>query len=80
VRDLERGSYRTSSGDDLWVTEPVGLGHKVAVRDIARGRAVKRYGMSIGSAVADIPRGAWIHTHNLASDYLATFAHRGGER
>ena len=27
-----------------------------------------------------IPAGAWVHVHNLASDYIATFAHRGGNR
>jgi altronate dehydratase small subunit len=44
------------------------------------GERVARAGMSIGSATTAVLAGEWVHTHNLASDYLATFAHRGGER
>jgi hypothetical protein len=78
--DLRPGRHLTSSGQDFLVTEPVRLGHKVAVRTIAAGASVVRCGVPIGSASADIERGAWVHTHNLRSDYLATFAHRGGQR
>ena len=78
--DLQPGRHRSSTGEDLLVTEPVQLGHKVAARAIAAGGHVVRCGMPIGSATTDIQPGAWVHTHNLASDYLVTFAHRGGER
>ena len=78
ARDLEAGVHRSSAGDLVAVREPVRLGHKVAARDIARGEHVVRAGMSIGSATAAIGAGDWVHTHNLTSDYIATFAHRGG--
>jgi altronate dehydratase small subunit len=80
VRDLEPGPHRTSNGQTLGVTEPVELGHKIAVRNLALGEHVVRHGMVIGSATAPIEPGAWVHTHNLASNYIVTFAHRGGER
>jgi altronate dehydratase small subunit len=80
VRDLETGAHRTSTGQTLVVGDAIGLGHKVAVRDIAAGERVVRCGMPIGSATAPIPAGDWVHTHNLASDYLPTLAHRGGAR
>jgi hypothetical protein len=80
ARDLDAGSHQTSAGGTAVVREPVRLGHKVAARDIAKGERVMRAGMSIGSATSVILVGAWVHTHNLASDYIATFAHRGGER
>jgi hypothetical protein len=35
--------------------------------------------MPIGSATRPIAAGAWVHTHNLASDYIRTFDHRGGD-
>lgn len=41
-------------------------GHKVAVRAIAQGAAVKRYGQIIGFASAPIAAGAHVHTHNLS--------------
>jgi len=80
VRDLAPGPHRTSAGDTVLVREPVALGHKVAARDLAIGERVVRAGMSIGSATRVILAGEWVHTHNLASDYIATFSHRGGER
>jgi altronate hydrolase len=40
-------------------------GHKLALRDIPRGGEVVKYGCRIGYATEDIPKGAWIHTHNL---------------
>jgi altronate dehydratase len=40
-------------------------GHKVAVADIVAGGLVLRYGQIIGQALADIPAGAHVHTHNL---------------
>lgn len=42
-------------------------GHKFALRDIAKGEYVIKYGEIIGRATADIRAGEWVHTHNLAS-------------
>ncbi len=47
--------------------ERIRLGHKVALEDIARGKAVAKFGVPIGRATADIPKGAWVHLHNCAS-------------
>jgi altronate dehydratase len=49
------------------VCDPIPRGHKVALRAIASGTAVVKYGSSIGTATADIPAGAHVHTHNVAS-------------
>lgn len=45
--------------------EPIPLGHKLALRDIAEGETVLKYGHDIGRASAAIPAGAHVHTHNL---------------
>jgi hypothetical protein len=55
------------------------LGHKVALADVSGGGPVIRFGMVIGSATTAVPQGAWVHTHNLASNYIETYAHRGGQ-
>ncbi len=78
TRDLSPGPHRASNGELVIVVDRVALGHKVAARAIARGEHVVRCNMSIGSATTAIETGAWVHTHNLASDYIATFAERGG--
>ncbi len=49
------------------VRQPIPPGHKIALTDIAQGQAVIKYGSPIGIATADIPAGAHVHTHNLAS-------------
>ncbi|MFM2389143.1 MAG: hypothetical protein RLZZ437_698 [Pseudomonadota bacterium] len=40
-------------------------GHKIAVAAIPAGGLVLRYGQIIGQALADIPAGAHVHSHNL---------------
>ena len=40
--------------------------HKLAIRPIGAGRAVRRYGQIIGLATRDIHPGDHVHTHNLA--------------
>jgi hypothetical protein len=80
VRDLAPGPQLTSDGRTVELTGPVRLGHKVALRDLAPGEHVVRHGMPIGSTTTSVGCGDWVHTHNLASDYLVTFPHRGGRR
>jgi altronate hydrolase len=45
----------------------VGLGHKVALRDIPKGAAVLKYGQVIGFATESIPAGGHVHVHNLGA-------------
>ena len=47
--------------------EAIPRGHKLAVRAIRAGEPVVKYGSPIGTASADIPAGAHVHTHNVAS-------------
>lgn len=40
-------------------------GHKMAIKPIAAGGEVIKYGFRIGNAIEEVPAGQWIHTHNL---------------
>ena len=40
-------------------------GHKMALRDIAKGAPVRKYAAVIGYATEDIARGSHVHSHNL---------------
>ncbi len=51
----------------------LGIGHKIARRDIAAEGKILKYGIPIGSATAAIHMGDHVHIHNLKSDYLPTF-------
>src|SRR4051812_46502133 len=74
---LPAGDAVVIDGHQIELAEEIGAGHKLAVRDIAAGEQVLRYGTPIGSATRPIARGAWVHVHNVQSDYLPTFE-RGG--
>ena len=57
---------RLDTGDGLIsLRQDIPRGHKLAVRDIAEGAAVRRYGQVIGFARADIRAGEHVHVHNL---------------
>ena len=43
-------------------------GHKYALRDIAKGENVIKYGQPIGHATQDIAKGEHVHTHNLKTN------------
>ena len=43
-------------------------GHKYAVRKIAKGENVIKYGSPIGHTTADIEKGEHVHTHNLKTN------------
>jgi galactarate dehydratase len=49
----------------LTLREQVPQGHKVALADIAQGAAVRRYNVTIGFALKDIPAGSWVHERLL---------------
>ncbi len=52
----------------LVLHDDIPAGHKIALRDIAAGEPVFKYGYRIGSASQPIPAGAHVHSHNLKSD------------
>jgi len=57
--------------EDVACTDAIPPGHKLAVRAVAAGQPVRRYGQIIGFATADISPGQHVHTHNLAFDTFA---------
>jgi len=66
TRDLQAGTVlRRPDGSELVVTQGVPRGHKLAVRGVETGGAVRKYGQSIGRATAPVAAGDHVHTHNL---------------
>ncbi|MBQ3276177.1 MAG: UxaA family hydrolase [Oscillospiraceae bacterium] len=61
IRDPQGGRHT------LTVLSDVPYGHKIALRDIARGEHIIKYGESIGAAQRDIPAGDYVHVHNIAA-------------
>ena len=64
MRDLTPGEPAGIGG--LATAGAIPRGHKLALRDIALGEAVRKYGQIIGAATDSIVAGAHVHSHNLA--------------
>ncbi|MFO0889266.1 MAG: altronate dehydratase family protein [Isosphaeraceae bacterium] len=68
ARPIPRGAVVSLGGLEVEIREPIALGHKVALREIAVGEPARKYGQIIGFATQPIPAGAHVHVHNLRAD------------
>lgn len=66
--DLAAGEQIEVGGKSVTLREDIAKGHKVALREIAEGENVIKYGYPIGHATCPIAEGAWIHSHNIKTN------------
>jgi altronate hydrolase len=64
-RAIEAGTVLADLGN-VQALNPIPEAHKIALRAIAAGSPVRRYGQIIGFATRDIQAGEHVHTQNLA--------------
>jgi (2R)-sulfolactate sulfo-lyase subunit alpha len=72
VRDLDPGQaegafLRGPASVTVELREAIPLGHKLALTDIGEGQDIVEYGQRVGIAIRDIPKGAYVHVHNVRS-------------
>lgn len=63
---LDLSSEIAHAANQVEVVQRVQSGHKVAIRNVAQGQPVRRYGSIIGFATQPILAGSHVHSHNLA--------------
>jgi (2R)-sulfolactate sulfo-lyase subunit alpha len=63
--ELEGWVMETDETIRVKAIDAVPLGHKVALKDIAEGETLLKYGADIGRAVAPIGKGAHAHVQNV---------------
>jgi hypothetical protein len=70
IDDAAAGSVELvgAAQGEIVAAEHISRGHKIALRHLAAGEAIMKYGVRIGHATQPIACGAWVHLHNLASD------------
>ena len=72
VAAISQGDEVSTNGriSDITVTASADIpyGHKIALKDIAKGETVLKYDLSIGTASADIKAGDHVHVHNVESN------------
>ena len=77
LTDLRQGESVTAAladrSVDVVLGEDIQFGHKYALRDIAQGEDILKYGLPIGQALQNIGAGSWVHVHNCRSE---RFGHR----
>lgn len=80
LADLKAGEVIDTGNERVTLCEDVARGHKVALREIAEGENVVKYGYPIGHATRTIAAGEWIHSHNiktnLRDDLQYTYNHK----
>lgn len=64
-QELEGWVMDTDATVRLVATDPIPLGHKVALGDIAEGDTIIKYGHDIGRAVAAVGAGGHVHVQNV---------------
>lgn len=65
LKEMEKGTKLTVGSLEVEAKETIPAGHKMAIKDIAEGAEVVKYGFRIGNAKEAIAAGTWVHTHNV---------------
>ena len=72
VEPLQAGDEVVTNGQisdtKVTVAKDIPYGHKIAIKDIAKGATVLKYGLSIGTALENIKAGDHVHAHNVESN------------
>lgn len=73
LTDLAAGEVCTVAEDggrqyEVTVIHDIPFGHKFALTNFAKDDAVFKYGEEIGKMKETLPRGGWIHNHNMYCD------------
>jgi altronate hydrolase len=66
---LSAGAVVEVNGQKIIPKQDILVGHKIALRPIAIGERIFKYGEVIGRATQDIEPGDWVHTHNVVPDF-----------
>jgi altronate dehydratase len=67
---LSIGAALSVGGQSIRTRSAIPAGHKVAIKSVAEGENLVRYGQLIGRASRAIEPGDHVHTHNVAFEEL----------
>ncbi|GGE26582.1 altronate hydrolase [Pullulanibacillus camelliae] len=70
--DLPASDSVQYNGEAIRVKEAIAKGHKVALKPIAQGERIIKYGYPIGIATQRIEQGEWVHSHNCKTNLEGT--------
>lgn len=65
LKEIAKGESVTVGAATVTALETIPAGHKMAIKEIAEGGDVIKYGFRIGNVKETVKAGQWIHTHNV---------------
>ncbi|MBR4547966.1 MAG: altronate dehydratase [Paludibacteraceae bacterium] len=68
IQPQSAGAVITVDGKKITVLEDVPAGHKIAIKDLAEGENVIKYGFPIGHAKEAKPAGSWMNENNIKTN------------
>jgi len=68
LESLVKDEKITICGQEVIISEEIPAGHKIAIRPIAEGENVVKYGEPIGHVTCSIKAGTHLHSHNLKTN------------
>lgn len=68
LEDGKKGDTVITPKGEVTLLEDIEFAHKVAIIDHVDRQPVIKYGEEIGYVIKDVPKGSWIHNHNMACD------------
>jgi altronate hydrolase len=68
LSDINEGENFIVDNVEVTPRQSISKGHKIAIRDIAKGENIIKYGYPIGHANCNIISGEFVHTHNLKTN------------
>jgi altronate hydrolase len=71
-------SVPVGGAENVVLRDDIPAGHKVALRDLAAGTVVRKYGQVIGCTLAPVRAGEHVHVHNLGMPQDAAARDEGG--
>ncbi len=66
--EVMKGAQAAVGGRTYTVQDNIPMGHKIALQDFECGQEVIKYGVPIGHMTQPVKSGAWVHSHNLATN------------
>ncbi len=72
LRPIDKGETLEISGQRITVRQDTPAGHKILLRDTAKGENIIKYGYPIGHAKENLEAGEWVNEHNIGTNLAGT--------
>jgi len=80
LESLVKDEKITICGQEVIISEEIPAGHKIAIRPIAEGENVVKYGEPIGHVTCSIKAGTHLHSHNLKTNLSGNLEYKFNQK